>query len=63
MFFNYSFEYWKFFYDEYKKHPQGFYEYWEAEKQKAFNNYDKYIIGDSETFKLQVDQGNVNTTY
>lgn len=35
IFFNYSYDYWKFFYDLYKEHKTSFFGVWFTEKQRA----------------------------
>jgi hypothetical protein len=53
IYFDYSFDYWKWFYDLKKQsNPDT----WEKEKIKYFEKYNSFIIGQSEDLKLALQQ-------
>jgi hypothetical protein len=56
LFLNYSYEYWHGFYQLYKQHPLGFFTYWEKMRDECIKEYGPFIVGDSETLKLQVEE-------
>ncbi|CAD8083904.1 unnamed protein product [Paramecium primaurelia] len=58
LFFDYSFSYWKSFYDQMKAYKgENFFDYWEQQKQKPIPEH--YIICDSDMLKLQIIDGKV----